>query len=151
MTWLEVKLGASPWCGQVVSVLAFYSGDPSSNPADANSISVQIVSEKMKISKKRPLGGSPGLVVMFQRSCVRILVLYTGWTWHFFTLICCKKLYCLFEKTKNKWKRGRVCPIFKQREVRVDPFYNKDRSSNVIDILVLVWSRWPMHKSRSFL
>ena len=25
---------------------------------------------------------------------------------HFFTLICCKKNYCLFEKTENKQKRG---------------------------------------------
>ena len=26
---------------------------------------------------------------------------------HFFTYICCKNLQCLFEKTKNKRKRGR--------------------------------------------
>ena len=32
--------------GQVVSLLAFYSDDPSSNPADAYSFSVQIVFEK---------------------------------------------------------------------------------------------------------
>ena len=32
--------------GQVVSMLAFYSDDPSSNPADAYSFSVQIVFEK---------------------------------------------------------------------------------------------------------
>ena len=31
---------------------------------------------------------------------------------HFFTLICCKKLYCLFEKTKDKQKRGRGWPNF---------------------------------------
>ena len=30
----------------------------------------------------------------------------------FFTLICCKRLYCLLEKTKNKRKSG---PLFKKR------------------------------------
>ena len=39
--------------GQVVSALAFYSDDPSSNPADAYRFSVQIVFEKMKINKKK--------------------------------------------------------------------------------------------------
>ena len=39
--------------GQVVSVLAFYSDDPSSNPADAYSFSVQIVFEKNKNKQKR--------------------------------------------------------------------------------------------------
>ena len=38
---------------------------------------------------------------MFERSWVRILALYTGWT-----LMCCKKLYCLLEKAENKRKRG---------------------------------------------
>ena len=33
---------------------------------------------------------------------------------HFFKLICCKKLYCLFEKTENKRKRVRSWPIFKK-------------------------------------
>ena len=37
--------------GQVVSVLAFYSGDQSSNPADANSFFVKFAFEK---NKKRP-------------------------------------------------------------------------------------------------
>ena len=31
---VEIK---GPWCGQVVSVLAFYSDNPSSNPADVYS------------------------------------------------------------------------------------------------------------------
>ena len=38
--------------GQVVSVLAFYSDDPSSNPADAYSFSVQIVFEKNENKQK---------------------------------------------------------------------------------------------------
>ena len=31
---------------------------------------------------------------------------------HFFTLICCKKLYCLFEKTVKNEKEAGVGPFF---------------------------------------
>ena len=41
---------------QVVSVLAFYSNDPRSNPADAYSYSVQIVFEKNENKQKRGRG-----------------------------------------------------------------------------------------------
>ena len=36
----------------------------------------------------------------------------------FFTLICCKKLYCLFEKTVKKRKRGRDWPIFFKKTIK---------------------------------
>ena len=49
-----------------------------------------------------------GRRLMFERSWVRILAQYTGWTLHFIILICCKKFYCVFEKTENK----RGWPIF---------------------------------------
>ena len=39
--------------GQVVSMLAFYSDDPSSNPADIYSFSVKFVFEKNKNKQKR--------------------------------------------------------------------------------------------------
>ena len=42
--------------GKVVSVLAFYSDDTRSNPADAYSFSVQIVFEKNKNKQKRGRG-----------------------------------------------------------------------------------------------
>ena len=42
--------------GQVFRVLAFYSDDPSSNPADAYSFSVQIVFEKNENKQKRGRG-----------------------------------------------------------------------------------------------
>ena len=42
--------------GEVVSMLAFYSDDPSSNPADAYSFSVKFVVEKDKNEQKRGLG-----------------------------------------------------------------------------------------------
>ena len=46
-----------------------------------------------------------------------------------FTLICFKELYCLFEKTKNKWKRGRVGPFLKKL------FYS-------FFLFSVFWSRW---------
>ena len=46
--------------GQVVSVLAFYSDNPSSNPADAYSFSVQIVFEKNE-NKQKEAGVGPFL------------------------------------------------------------------------------------------
>ena len=52
-----------------------------------------------------------GWRLAFERSWIRIPVLYTGWT--FFTLICCKKLYCLFEKTKINKKEVGVGPFKK--------------------------------------
>ena len=42
--------------GQVVSVLAFYSDDPSSNPAEVYNFSVKIVIEKNKNKLKRGRG-----------------------------------------------------------------------------------------------
>ena len=43
--------------GQVVSVLAFYSNDPSSNPADAYSFSGQFVFENNENKQKEALVG----------------------------------------------------------------------------------------------
>ena len=40
--------------GQVVSVIAFYSDDPSSNPADITVFSVKFAFEKNKIKQKKP-------------------------------------------------------------------------------------------------
>ena len=40
--------------GQVVSVLAFYSDDPSSNPAEVYNFSVKLLLKSTKINKKRP-------------------------------------------------------------------------------------------------
>ena len=53
-----------------------------------------------------------GLQLMFERSWVRILALYTGWT--FFTLICCKICndVCL-KRPKINNKGGLGWPIFK--------------------------------------
>ena len=51
---LEVKGWFSGRGGQVVSVLAFFSDDPSSNPAEAYSFSVNLVFEKNENTQKRP-------------------------------------------------------------------------------------------------
>ena len=56
-------------CGQVVSVLAFYFDDPSSNPADAYSFSVKSVYEKNGNKQKEagvgPFKGKKGLTEKF--------------------------------------------------------------------------------------
>ena len=40
--------------GKVVSVLAFYSDNPSSNPAEVYNFSVKLLLKRTKINKKRP-------------------------------------------------------------------------------------------------
>ena len=40
--------------GQVVSVLAYYSDDLSTNPAEAYSFSIKFLLEKIEINKERP-------------------------------------------------------------------------------------------------
>ena len=41
--------------GQVVSILVFYSDNPSSNPGEGYSFSEKIVFKKTNINKKRPM------------------------------------------------------------------------------------------------
>ena len=41
---------------------------------------------------------------------------------HFYTSICCKNLYCLFEKTENKQKEAGVGPFFKKRKDKLGSF-----------------------------
>ena len=62
---------------------------------------------------REPWSSGYGRRLMIQRLWVRIPAPYTGWTWHFFTLICCKNCsnVCL-KKTENKRKRGQGWPIF---------------------------------------
>ena len=43
--------------GQVVSVLAFYSDDPSSNPAEVYNFSVKLLLKRTKINKKEAVVG----------------------------------------------------------------------------------------------
>ena len=49
---VQLKRGRSG--GQVVSVLAFYSDKPSSNPAEVNNCFVKVLLKGTKINKKRP-------------------------------------------------------------------------------------------------
>ena len=62
------------------------------------------------------LGGSPGLVFMGgdSRSKGHGFKPGTVYCIDFFQHICSKNLQCLFEKTKNKRKRGRGWPILKK-------------------------------------
>ena len=71
---------------------------------------LEIQSESVHLGPE-PWSSDYGRRLIIERSWVRIPALYTGWTRHFFTLICCKN--CLFERAENKLKRGRCWPIFK--------------------------------------
>ena len=55
---------------------------------------------------------------MFRRTWVQIPAPYTAWTWHFFTLICCKNCIVYLKKTENKWKRGRGWPIYFKKPIK---------------------------------
>ena len=65
--------------------------------------------------KHQILDGSPGLVVMGDDSCREVVGLNPGAIYWmeliFFNINLLQKLYCLFEKTQNKQKRGRGWPI----------------------------------------
>ena len=59
-----------------------------------------------------------GRRLTIQRSWVRIPAPYTGWTWHFFTLICCKNCnnVCL-KRPKINEKESRVGPFFFKKTI----------------------------------
>ena len=57
-----------------------------------------------------PWSSGNGRRLMFQRLWVRILALYTGWT--FFHIPICCKICNVVRKDENKRKRGRSWPIF---------------------------------------
>ena len=65
---------------------------------------------------RKPWSSGYGRRLMFWRSWIWIPVPYTGWTWHFSTLICCKNCIVCLKKTKNKRKRGRGWPIFYKKK-----------------------------------
>ena len=67
--------------GQVVSVLAFYSADPSSNPTEACSFSVKFVFEKTEDKQKRG------------RSCPFLNIFLFGTNAHFCHKLQRKKFY----------------------------------------------------------
>ena len=62
-----VELGCGG--GQVVSVLAFYSDDPSSNPAEVYNFSVKLLLKRTKINKKEA-----GLA-HFLKKCLNLYIL----------------------------------------------------------------------------
>ena len=62
-------------------------------------------------------GREPGLVIMGDNLCLRgcggILAPYTGWTCHFFTLICFKNCMVYLKRPKIKEKEAGVGPFKK--------------------------------------
>ena len=79
---------------------------------------------------------------MFYRLWVQILSPDTGWTWHFFTLICWKNWIVCLKKTKNKRKRGRDGP-FKKSILR--PSYSIFFLSfkRFLCLIPLCFNAWP--------
>ena len=67
--------------------------------------------------KKKSWSSGYGRRLMFQRSWVRIPAPDTGWTWHFFTLICCKNCIVCLKRPKINEKEAEVGPFFKKKEV----------------------------------
>ena len=58
-----------------------------------------------------------GRRLMFQRSWVRILVPYTGCTWHFFTLIGCKNCIVCLKRPKINEKETGIAPFFNNKKL----------------------------------
>ena len=56
--------------------------------------------------------------LMFKRLWVQIPASNTGWTWHFFTLICCK-IELFVWRDQNKEKEAGVGPFFKSQLPRL--------------------------------
>ena len=67
---------------------------------------------------QEPWSSGYGRRLMFWRSCVQIPVPYTGWTWHFFTLICCKNCIVCLKRLKINETEAGVGP-FKKRTICV--------------------------------
>ena len=88
-----------------------------------------------------------GRWLIFERLWVWIPVPYTGLTWHFFILICCKNCIVCFKKTKNKQKRGWGLTIFFKKRMNIAqshcPAYLCDTFIELITILfsLSLWSR----------
>ena len=78
----------------------FYRENRNCSSNSSHHTSAQIWVKVKPYIGREPWSGGYGRRLTYQRSWVWILALYTGWTWHFFTFICCKN--CLFEKTEKE-------------------------------------------------
>ena len=81
--------------------------------------------------KREPWSSDYGRRLVFQRSWVWILSLYTGWTWHFYTLICCKNCnnVCL-KRPKINEKEAGVGPFKKEHYTKRGWYSNLVLSRN---------------------
>ena len=62
---------------------------------------------------QEPWSSGYGRRLTFQRSWVWIPAPDTGWTWHFFTLICCKNYIVCLKRPKTNEKEAEVGPFLK--------------------------------------
>ena len=83
-------------------------------PRSVIEIGKKEMSTKLVLLGREPWSIGHGRRLTFRRSWVRISVPYTGWTWHFFKLICCKNCndVCL-KRPKINEKEDGVGPFLK--------------------------------------
>ena len=67
-----------------------------------------------KNGRHEPWSSGYGRHLLFERLRVQIPAQYTGWTGHFFTLICCKNCIDCLKRPKMKEKEAGVGPFFKK-------------------------------------
>ena len=70
---------------------------------------------------REPWPSGYGRRLTFERSWVRFPAQDTGWTWHFFTLICCKNCIVCLKRPKINEKEARVGPFFKKNQSNKRP------------------------------
>ena len=80
---------------------------------------IRATDETLKFIKFGREPWSSGYVrrLMFQRSWVWIPAPDTGWTWHFFTLICCKNCIVCLKRPKINEKEAEVGPRKKNYKI----------------------------------
>ena len=64
-----------------------------------------------KTRKNLPWFSGYGRRLMYNRSWVRIPAPWTGWTWHFFSLICCSNCIACLKRPKINEKSAGVGPF----------------------------------------
>ena len=98
---------------------------------------------------REPWSSGYGRRLTYRRSWVRIPVPYTGWTWYFFTLICCKNCIVCLKRPKINEKEAGIGPFFLKKTYvtlgggcglvrRAVASDNNERSTDIIFSLILL-------------
>ena len=79
------------------------------------------------VEGREPWSSGFGRRLTFQRSWVWNLAPDTGWTWHFFTLICCKNcIVCLKRPKINEKEAQKQCNCCSFKSEKMQSFYQYD-------------------------